>query len=88
MCPFCVRIYIRPLLNLEVITLISSLFFCVQMNDYIAAYHDAVLLFRQVMMNIWNTAFSDIQDIESVSMNYFRNISFKGETLQPSLIML
>ncbi|KAK9965522.1 hypothetical protein ABG768_004610 [Culter alburnus] len=48
------------------------------MNDYIAAYHDAVLLFRQVMRNIWNTAFSEIQDMESFSMNYFRNVSFKG----------
>ncbi|ROL51687.1 Heat-stable enterotoxin receptor [Anabarilius grahami] len=48
------------------------------MNDYIAAYHDAVLLFRQVMRNIWNTAFSEIQDMESLSMNYFRNVSFKG----------
>uniref|UniRef100_A0A8C2KIE8 Guanylate cyclase n=1 Tax=Cyprinus carpio TaxID=7962 RepID=A0A8C2KIE8_CYPCA len=48
------------------------------MNDYIAAYHDAVLLFKQVMRTIWKMPSSDIQDMESVSMNYFRNVSFKG----------
>uniref|UniRef100_A0A8C2KNI5 Guanylate cyclase n=1 Tax=Cyprinus carpio TaxID=7962 RepID=A0A8C2KNI5_CYPCA len=49
-----------------------------KMNDYIAAYHDAVLLFKQVMRTIWKMPSSDIQDMESVSMNYFRNVSFKG----------
>uniref|UniRef100_A0A673JCW5 Guanylate cyclase n=1 Tax=Sinocyclocheilus rhinocerous TaxID=307959 RepID=A0A673JCW5_9TELE len=48
------------------------------MNDYIAAYHDAVLLFKQVMRTIWKMPSSEIQDMESVSMNYFRNVSFKG----------
>uniref|UniRef100_A0A8C2Q7A6 Guanylate cyclase n=1 Tax=Cyprinus carpio TaxID=7962 RepID=A0A8C2Q7A6_CYPCA len=61
----------------EVLILIFSRF-CVQMNDYIAAYHDAVLLFKQVMRTIWKMPSSDIQDMESVSMNYFRNVSFKG----------
>ncbi|XP_056325505.1 guanylyl cyclase C [Danio aesculapii] len=48
------------------------------MNDYIAAYHDAVLLFGQVMRNIQKTGSLDIQDMDSVSMNYFRNVSFEG----------
>ncbi|XP_696628.5 guanylyl cyclase C isoform X1 [Danio rerio] len=48
------------------------------MNDYIAAYHDAVLLFGQVMRNIQKSGSLDIQDMESVSMNYFRNVSFTG----------
>ncbi|XP_058649656.1 guanylyl cyclase C [Onychostoma macrolepis] len=48
------------------------------MNDYIAAYHDAVLLFKQVMRTMWKMPSSEIQDMESVSMNYFRNVSFKG----------
>ncbi|TRZ02272.1 hypothetical protein DNTS_034042 [Danionella cerebrum] len=48
------------------------------MNDYIAAYHDAVLLFSQVMRKIQDTGFSQIQDMESVSANFFRNVSFKG----------
>ncbi|XP_073683864.1 guanylyl cyclase C [Garra rufa] len=48
------------------------------MNDYIAAYHDAVLLFKQVMRSIWNMPFSEIQDMGSVSMNFFRNVSFTG----------
>uniref|UniRef100_A0A673JCX3 Guanylate cyclase n=1 Tax=Sinocyclocheilus rhinocerous TaxID=307959 RepID=A0A673JCX3_9TELE len=60
-----------------ILILIFSLF-CVQMNDYIAAYHDAVLLFKQVMRTIWKMPSSEIQDMESVSMNYFRNVSFKG----------
>ncbi|RXN04668.1 heat-stable enterotoxin receptor-like protein [Labeo rohita] len=48
------------------------------MNDYIAAYHDAVLMFKQVMRSIWNMPSSEIEDMESVSMNYFRNVSFTG----------
>uniref|UniRef100_A0A8C1XDT5 Guanylate cyclase n=1 Tax=Cyprinus carpio TaxID=7962 RepID=A0A8C1XDT5_CYPCA len=64
-------------IDTSVLILIFSRF-CVQMNDYIAAYHDAVLLFKQVMRTIWKMPSSDIQDMESVSMNYFRNVSFKG----------
>ncbi|KAI5623214.1 heat-stable enterotoxin receptor-like [Silurus asotus] len=45
------------------------------MNDYIAAYHDAVLLFGQVMRQIWRTS---ALDVDSVNINYFRNVSFKG----------
>ncbi|KAK3559596.1 hypothetical protein QTP86_013563 [Hemibagrus guttatus] len=45
------------------------------MNDYIAAYHDAVLLFGQVMRQIWKTP---VMDVDSVNINYFRNVSFKG----------
>lgn len=48
---------------------------CVQMNDYIAAYHDAVLLFGQVMREIWQIP---VLDVNSVNINYFRNVSFKG----------
>ncbi|XP_057214351.1 guanylyl cyclase C [Triplophysa rosa] len=46
------------------------------MNDYIAAYHDAVLLFGQVIRNIITS--SDFQQMETVSVNYFRNVSFNG----------
>nr|XP_055031655.1 guanylyl cyclase C isoform X1 [Misgurnus anguillicaudatus] len=46
------------------------------MNDYIAAYHDAVLLFGQVMRNIVDS--SNFQQTGTVSINYFRNVSFKG----------
>ncbi|XP_017338107.1 guanylyl cyclase C isoform X1 [Ictalurus punctatus] len=45
------------------------------MNDYIAAYHDAVLLFGQVMRQIWRIP---VMDVDSVNINYFRNVSFKG----------
>lgn len=74
-------------MDLEVLILIFSRF-CAQMNDYIAAYHDAVLLFKQVMRTIWKMPSSDIQDMESVSMNYFRNVSFKGRKLWSFLIIL
>ncbi|KAM9462546.1 guanylyl cyclase C isoform 1-T1 [Clarias gariepinus] len=45
------------------------------MNDYIAAYHDAVLLFGQVMRQIWS---NPVLDVDSVNINYFRNVSFQG----------
>ncbi|XP_028990788.1 guanylyl cyclase C isoform X2 [Betta splendens] len=44
------------------------------MNDYVAAYHDAVLLVGRVMRDIrW-----DIERTEFVNVNYFRNIVFSG----------
>ncbi|XP_076856487.1 guanylyl cyclase C isoform X2 [Brachyhypopomus gauderio] len=48
------------------------------MNDYMAAYHDGVLLFGQVMRTIWSTPSSELTDTEAVNINHFRNISFKG----------
>uniref|UniRef100_A0A8B9K1D9 Guanylate cyclase n=1 Tax=Astyanax mexicanus TaxID=7994 RepID=A0A8B9K1D9_ASTMX len=48
------------------------------MNDYIAAYHDGVLLFGQIMRAIWSIPALELQDVESVNINYFRNVSFKG----------
>ncbi|XP_072523501.1 guanylyl cyclase C isoform X2 [Salminus brasiliensis] len=47
-------------------------------NDYIAAYHDGVLMFGQIMRKIWGIPASELQDVESVNINYFRNVSFKG----------
>ncbi|XP_062859202.1 guanylyl cyclase C [Trichomycterus rosablanca] len=44
-------------------------------NDYIAAYHDGVLLFGEVMRSIWH---SPTFDGDTVNINYFRNVSFKG----------
>lgn len=49
------------------------------MNDYMAAYHDSVLLVGEVMRNIAEIPQSDIQQMEFVNANYFRNISFKGK---------
>lgn len=48
------------------------------MNDYIAAYHDAVLLIGQVMRDIVRQNHSHIHEMEYVNVNYFRNISFNG----------
>ncbi|TDG98304.1 hypothetical protein EPR50_G00216840 [Perca flavescens] len=48
------------------------------MNDYMAAYHDSVLLVGQVMRRIAKENQSEIQQMEFVNANYFRNISFNG----------
>ncbi|XP_044034337.1 heat-stable enterotoxin receptor isoform X2 [Siniperca chuatsi] len=48
------------------------------MNDYMAAYHDSVLLIGQVMREIVEKPQSEIQQMEFVNVNYFRNISFNG----------
>ncbi|KAL0983976.1 hypothetical protein UPYG_G00135440 [Umbra pygmaea] len=50
----------------------------VTMNDYMAAYHDAVLLFGQVMRRIWSQPDSELNNMEVVNINNFRNISFDG----------
>uniref|UniRef100_A0A8C7QEW7 Guanylate cyclase n=1 Tax=Oncorhynchus mykiss TaxID=8022 RepID=A0A8C7QEW7_ONCMY len=51
---------------------------CLSMNDYMAAYHDAVLLFGQVMRKIWSEPESELNHTEVVNINHFRNISFDG----------
>ncbi|CAB1313043.1 unnamed protein product [Coregonus sp. 'balchen'] len=50
----------------------------VTMNDYMAAYHDAVLLFGQVMRKLWNKPKSELNPMEVVNINHFRNVSFNG----------
>lgn len=49
------------------------------MNDYMAAYHDSVLLVGEVMRDIVNKSRWEIEQMEFVNVNYFRNISFNGE---------
>lgn len=49
-----------------------------QMNDYMAAYHDSVLLIGQVMRKILEKPQAE-QQMEYVNVNYFRNISFTGK---------
>uniref|UniRef100_A0A3Q3L8C5 Guanylate cyclase n=1 Tax=Mastacembelus armatus TaxID=205130 RepID=A0A3Q3L8C5_9TELE len=48
------------------------------MNDYMAAYHDAVLLVGRAMRDIIKKPPSELQDMEYVSVRYFRNTSFDG----------
>lgn len=48
------------------------------MNDYMAAYHDSVLLIGEVMREIAEKNQSEILQMEFVNVNYFRNISFNG----------
>uniref|UniRef100_A0A3Q0T790 Guanylate cyclase n=1 Tax=Amphilophus citrinellus TaxID=61819 RepID=A0A3Q0T790_AMPCI len=48
------------------------------MNDYMAAYHDSVLFIGQVMRKIAEINHSELQEMEFVNTNYFRNASFDG----------
>ncbi|XP_037611855.1 heat-stable enterotoxin receptor [Sebastes umbrosus] len=48
------------------------------MNDYMAAYHDSVLLIGEVMREIVEKPQWEIQQMEYVNVNYFRNLSFNG----------
>lgn len=61
------------------ISLFLSLSLFLQMNDYTAAYHDAVMLVGQVMREIVNKSQLEIEQMEFVNVNYFRNISFDGK---------
>uniref|UniRef100_A0A3Q1FRK2 Guanylate cyclase n=1 Tax=Acanthochromis polyacanthus TaxID=80966 RepID=A0A3Q1FRK2_9TELE len=48
------------------------------MNDYMAAYHDAVLLIGQVIREIRDQNLSQIAQMDYLNSNYFRNIRFNG----------
>ncbi|KAM9837381.1 guanylyl cyclase C [Aulostomus maculatus] len=48
------------------------------MNDYMAAYHDSVLLIGRVMREIIQKPQAEIQQMPYVSVNYLRNTSFDG----------
>ncbi|XP_037547260.1 heat-stable enterotoxin receptor [Nematolebias whitei] len=48
------------------------------MNDYMAAYHDAVLRIGHVMREIAETNQSEIHGMDFMNVNYFRNTSFNG----------
>lgn len=50
------------------------------MNDFMAAYHDAVLLIGRVIRDIVQKPQSEVQQMPYVSVNYLRNISFDGKT--------
>ncbi len=49
------------------------------MNDYMATYHDSVLLISKVMRQIIEKPPSELQEMEFVSTNYFRNSAFRGK---------
>ncbi|KAK5880883.1 hypothetical protein CesoFtcFv8_021745 [Champsocephalus esox] len=48
------------------------------MNDYMAAYHDSVLMIGEVMREIIEKNQSNIQQMEFVNVSKFRNTSFNG----------
>ena len=50
------------------------------MNDYMAAYHDSVLLVGEVMRKIWGEL-GEGSDMQSINHSYFRNITFNGKNM-------
>lgn len=58
------------------------------MNDYMAAYHDAVLLIGQVMRKIISKNESEVQEMEFMNVNYFRNTSFNGKREEARVVDL
>lgn len=56
------------------------------MNDYMAAYHDSVLMIGQVMRDIAEKNQSEVQGMEFVNVNYFRNASFNGNSADINLL--
>ncbi|XP_077407656.1 guanylyl cyclase C [Vanacampus margaritifer] len=48
------------------------------MNDYMAAYHDSVVLVSQVIKDIITNPHSEAHKMPYVTVNYLRNISFNG----------
>lgn len=63
-------------------------FVCPQMNDYMAAYHDAVLLIGQVMRKIISKNESEVEQMEFMNVNYFRNTSFNGKREEANVVDL
>lgn len=49
------------------------------MNDYMAAYHDAVLLIGQVMRKVIQRNAAEDKEMEFMNVNHFRNTSFSGK---------
>ncbi|TNN51387.1 Heat-stable enterotoxin receptor [Liparis tanakae] len=58
------------------------------MNDYMAAYHDAVLLIGEVMRELAKRPASEIQQMEFVNVNHFRNISFNDPTSYNAIVIV
>lgn len=58
------------------------------MNDYMAAYHDAVLLIGQVMRKIISKNESEVEEMEFMNVNYFRNTSFNGKREEAHVVDL
>ncbi|KAG9338834.1 hypothetical protein JZ751_025273 [Albula glossodonta] len=57
--------------------MVSSSVYLSVMNDYVAAYRDGVLLFGEVMKKLWEEN-PLLSGLESVNIQYFRNVTFKG----------
>uniref|UniRef100_A0A3Q3QH07 Guanylate cyclase n=1 Tax=Monopterus albus TaxID=43700 RepID=A0A3Q3QH07_MONAL len=75
--PFMKNVLVLTMPNTRNYTINTDLTNNNTMNDYMAAYHDAVLLVGQVMRDIAKKS-SEILQMEYVSVNYFRSLSFNG----------
>ncbi|XP_051273224.1 guanylyl cyclase C [Dicentrarchus labrax] len=76
--PFMKNVLVATMPNTRKYTINTDLENNNTMNDYMAAYHDAVLLVGKVMKDIIAKNQSEMQQMEYISVNYFRNISFDG----------
>ncbi|XP_035525886.1 heat-stable enterotoxin receptor [Morone saxatilis] len=76
--PFMKNVLVATMPNTRNYTINTDLKNNNTMNDYMAAYHDAVLLVGNVMKDIIAKNLSEMQQMEYVSANYSRNISFNG----------
>ncbi|XP_059179970.1 guanylyl cyclase C [Centropristis striata] len=76
--PFMKNVLVLTMPNDRNYTINSDLKDNNTMNDYMAAYHDSVLLVGQVMREIAAKNKSDMEQMEFVNVNYVRNMSFNG----------
>lgn len=76
--PFMKNVLVLTMPNTRNYTINSNVNDTDMMNDYMAAYHDSVLLISKVMRQIIEKPLSELQEMEFVSMNYLRNSAFTG----------
>ncbi|KAM6951130.1 guanylyl cyclase C [Aplochiton taeniatus] len=76
--PAMQNVLVLTMPNTRNYTMDSGLRDNITMNDYMAAYHDAVLLFGQVIRKIWRQPLYELQHMDAININHFRNVSFDG----------
>ncbi|XP_034050310.1 heat-stable enterotoxin receptor [Thalassophryne amazonica] len=76
--PFMANVLVLTMPNTRSYTINADVQSNSTMNDYMAAYHDSVLLIGEVMRSIVQKPGWELEQMEDVNVNYFRNISFNG----------
>ncbi|CAK6961716.1 guanylyl cyclase C [Scomber scombrus] len=76
--PFMKNVLVVTMPNTRNYTINANLSDTDAMTDYMAAYHDSVLLIGGVMREITKKSPSEMHDMQYVNVNYFRNTSFEG----------